>query len=155
MPEILSQDQGQQRNVRRVRREWRGLRFYPLADDADCADRNGRLEVLLHAGQRAGNDDRDGYGWTQIDEGEGDRYRHAQNNYLLKPLTDERGVYRYKLVDGLVAQRTQAEMDADFDALPAPPLTTEERVNNVEQRTDALESANDDLILMMADLIGG
>lgn len=25
---------------------------------------------------------------------------HAQNNYLLKPLTDERGVYRYKLVDG-------------------------------------------------------
>lgn len=70
-------------------------------------------------------------------------------------LADERGVYRYKLVDGLVAQRTQAEMDADFDALPAPPLTTEERVNNVEQRTDALESANDDLILMMADLIGG
>lgn len=44
-------------------------------------------------------------------------------------------------------------MDADFDALPAPPLTTEERVNNVEQRTDALESANDDLILMMADLL--
>ena len=87
--------------------------------------------------------------------GEGDRYRHAQNNYLLEPLTDERGVYRYKLVDGLVAQRTQAEMDADFDALPAPPLTTEERVNNVERRTDALESANDDLILMMADLIGG
>ena len=96
-----------------------------------------------------------GDGWTAIDEGEGDRYRHAQNNYLLKPLTDERGVYRYKLVDGLVVQRTQAEMDADFDALPAPPLTTEERVNNVEQRTDALESANDDLILMMADLIGG
>ena len=79
-----------------------------------------------------------GDGWTQIDEGEGDRYRHAQNNYLFEPLTDERGVYRYKLVDGLVAQRTQAEMDADFDALPAPPLTTEERVNNVERRTDAL-----------------
>lgn len=97
----------------------------------------------------------DGDGWTQIDEGYGDKYHHAQSNYLPMPLTDERGVYRYKLVDGLVAQRTQAEMDADFDALPAPPLTTEERVNNVEQRTDALESANDDLILMMADLIGG
>lgn len=25
-----------------------------------------------------------GDGWTQIDEGEGDRYRHAQNNYLLE-----------------------------------------------------------------------
>lgn len=67
-----------------------------------------------------------GDGWTQIDEGEGDRYRHAQNNYLLKPLTDERGVYRYKLVDGLVAQRTQAEMDADFDARPAPEPTDTE-----------------------------
>lgn len=97
----------------------------------------------------------DGEGWAQIDEGYTDKYHHAQGNYLDKPLTDERGVYRYKLVDGLVAQRTQAEMDADFDALPAPPLTTEERVNNVERRTDALESANDDLILMMADLIGG
>lgn len=89
-----------------------------------------------------------GDGWAQIDEGAGDRYHHAQNNYLQKPLMDERGVYRYKLVDGMVTQRTQAEMDADFDALPAPPPTTEERVN-------ALESANDDLILMMADLIGG
>ena len=64
-------------------------------------------------------------------------------------------MYRYKLVDGLVVQRTQAEMDADYDARPEPPLTTEERVNNVEQRTEALESANDDIILMMADLIGG
>ncbi len=97
----------------------------------------------------------DGEGWAQIDEGYTDKYHHAQGNYLDKPLMDERGLYRYKLVDGLVAQRTQAEMDADFDARPAPPLTTEERVNNVEQRTDALESANDDLILMMADLIGG
>lgn len=88
-----------------------------------------------------------GDGWAQIDEGAGDRYHHAQNNYLQKPLMDERGVYRYKLVDGLVVQRTQAEMDADFDARPAPP-TIEERVNT-------LESANDDLILMMDDLIGG
>lgn len=89
-----------------------------------------------------------GDSWAQIDEGAGDRYHHAQNNYLQKPLMDERGVYRYKLVDGLVVQRTQAELDADFNARPAPPPTTEERVN-------ALESANDDLILMMADLIGG
>lgn len=87
-------------------------------------------------------------GWTQIDEGEGDIYHHAQNNYLQKPLMDERGVYRYKLVDGMVTQRAQTEMDADFEARPAPPPTTEERMN-------ALESANDDLILMMADLIGG
>lgn len=89
-----------------------------------------------------------GDGWTQIDVGVGDRYHHAQNNYLQKPLMDERGVYRYKLVDGMVTQRTQTEMDADFSARPAPLPTIEERMN-------ALESANDDLILMMADLIGG
>lgn len=97
----------------------------------------------------------DGAGWAQIDEGYTDKYHHAQGNYLDKPLMDERGVYRYKLVAESVVERTQAEMDADFAARPAPPPTTEERVNNVEQRTDALESANDDLILMMADLIGG
>ena len=112
-------------------------------------DSENRVTAINSSGFADGDD------WIQIDEGYGDKYHHAQNNYLPKPLTDERGVYRYKLVDGLAAQRTQAEMDADFDALPAPPLTTEERVNNVEQRTDALESANDDLILMMADLIGG
>lgn len=89
-----------------------------------------------------------GEGWMQIDEGTGDRYHHAQNNYLQKPLMNERGVYCYKLVDGMVTQRTQTEMDADFSARPAPPPTTEERV-------DALEATNDDLILMMADLIGG
>lgn len=33
--------------------------------------------------------------------------------------------------------------------------TTEERIAAVEQRADALEAVNDDLILMMADLIGG
>lgn len=86
--------------------------------------------------------------WTKIDAGDGDRYHHAQNNYLQKPLMDERGVYRYKLVDGMVTQRTRTEMDADFSARPAPPPTTEERI-------DALEATNDDLILMMADLIGG
>ena len=33
--------------------------------------------------------------------------------------------------------------------------TTEQRLDSVEKRADALESANDDIILMMADLIGG
>lgn len=33
--------------------------------------------------------------------------------------------------------------------------TTEQRLDSIEKRADALESANDDIILMMADLIGG
>lgn len=96
-----------------------------------------------------------GDGWTAIDEGEGDRYRHAQNNYLLKPLTDERGVYRYKLVDGLVAQRTQAEMNADFDARPAPEPTAEERERTLlKAQIQALSDRNDFLEDCMAEMAG-
>lgn len=39
--------------------------------------------------------------------------------------------------------------------IPEPEPTEEERLDKVEQRTDTLESATDDLVLMMADLIGG
>ena len=96
-----------------------------------------------------------GEGWTAIDEGEGDRYRHAQNNYLLKPLTDERGVYRYKLVDGLVAQRTQAEMDADFDARPAPEPTAEEKERTLlKAQIQALSDRNDFVEDCMAEMAG-
>lgn len=60
-------------------------------------------------------------GWVQIDEGDGDRYHHAQGNYLPLPLTDDRGVYRYKLSDGHAVERTQAEMDGDYTAQPETP----------------------------------
>lgn len=46
------------------------------------------------------------------------------------------------------SERLQADM-------PEPEPTPEERLDKVEQRTDTLESATDDLVLMMADLIGG
>ena len=52
--------------------------------------------------------------WMPIDSGHGDRFHHAQGNYLPGPLMDERGVYRYKLEDGAVVERTQEEMDADW-----------------------------------------
>lgn len=53
-------------------------------------------------------------GWVEIDSGWGDQYHHAQGNYLPGPLTDERGVCRYKLADGAVVERTQEEMDGDW-----------------------------------------
>ena len=65
-------------------------------------------------------------GWVQIDSGYGDKYHHAQGNYLPKPLYDDRGICRYKLVDGKPVERTAYEMDADYDARPAPEPTTEE-----------------------------
>lgn len=59
--------------------------------------------------------------WTQIDEGEGDRFHHAQGNYLPKSIMTEQGVYRYKLVDGKVVERTSEEIQVDIDAIPPPP----------------------------------
>lgn len=60
-------------------------------------------------------------GWTEIDSGYGDRYHHAQGNYLPKPLCDDRGIYRYKMVDGKPVERTQEEMDADYTPPEAEP----------------------------------
>lgn len=97
----------------------------------------------------------DGDGWTQIDEGYGDRCHHAQNNYLAKPLTDERGVYRYKLVDGVVVQRTQAEMDADYAARPAPEPTAEEKEKTLlKAQIRALSDRNDFLEDCVAEMAG-
>lgn len=86
-------------------------------------------------------------GWTEIDSGYGDKYHHAQGNYFDKPLCDERGICHYKLVNGRPVERTQEEMDADYTPTEIKPTT--------EQRVDALETTTDDIILMMADLIGG
>ena len=86
-------------------------------------------------------------GWTEIDSGFSDRHHHAQGNYLPGPLMDERGIYRYKLVGGKIEERTQEEMDADYTPPEQKPTT--------EQRVEALETTTDDIILMMAELIGG
>lgn len=105
-------------------------------------------------------------GWVKIDEGFGDLYHHAQGNYFPKPIMDMRGIKRYRAYqftdapegeilarffkDGkeyVILERTQEEMDADYTPPEQKPTT--------EQRVDALETTTDDIILMMAELIGG
>lgn len=56
-------------------------------------------------------------GWTDIDEGSGDKYHHAQNNYLDEPLLTETGAHNYKLVDGAVVHRTEAEITEEEEAI--------------------------------------
>lgn len=68
-------------------------------------------------------------GWIQIDEGIGDRYHHAQNNYFPKPKYDERGIPRYDYVpdgDPKWRERTQEEMDADYVQPTDQPKINEE-----------------------------
>lgn len=43
----------------------------------------------------------------------------------------------------------------DDPIYPTPEPTPEERISNLETTTDELKSTSDDIILMMADIIGG
>ena len=60
-----------------------------------------------------------GAGWTEIDEGIGDKYHHAQNNYLSAGLTDENGVFNYKLTDGKPELRTAEEKSPELKRIAA------------------------------------
>lgn len=78
-------------------------------------------------------------GWTLIDQGETDKFHHAQNNYLPKSIMTNDGIYRYKLVSGKAVERTAAEIAADIATIPAPPPSAEERIKTLEAKLTALE----------------
>lgn len=50
-----------------------------------------------------------GEGWTEIDRGESDRFHHAQGMYLERGITDDDGIYNYKLSDGVPVLRSDEE----------------------------------------------
>lgn len=62
-------------------------------------------------------------------------------------------------VIGMVYRDATPEEEAEFERqkaeMPEPEPTAEERLDKLEPRTDALEGTTDDMILLMADLIGG
>lgn len=65
-------------------------------------------------------------GWVEIDNGDGDRFAHAQGNYLPMPLLDDNGVYRYKYINGEISECSADEMTADLPVPePAPPSNAE------------------------------
>ena len=88
-------------------------------------------------------------GWTEIGRGYGDKYHHAQGNYFPKPILTDGGAYRYKLVDGQPVECSAEEIAAQEEALKPVPSPT------LESRVETLETTTDDMILLMADLIGG
>ena len=49
-------------------------------------------------------------GWTKIDEGYGDMYIHAMWNYFQKPLVTQEGIWRYRLRNGKVVEKTKEEI---------------------------------------------
>ena len=61
--------------------------------------------------------------WTLIDEGTGDRYHHAQGQYLPDGLHTSDGIPRYHWDGTQVIQRTEEEIEEDRAAIPAPPVS--------------------------------
>lgn len=62
--------------------------------------------------------------WIKIDEGQGDLYKFAKNNYCKYGITASDGSYNYKLVRGRVVYMPQTPV--------SPTPTVEERLNDLE-----------------------
>lgn len=52
-------------------------------------------------------------GWTEIDEGTGDRFNLAQSHYFPEGIYTADGIPKYKLLDGKAVERTPEEMEAE------------------------------------------
>ena len=64
---------------------------------------------------------------------------------------DEYGVPLYKLVNGAMVERSQAEREAERPVIPDPEQPIEERMTAVEDETEVL-AANLDYVAMMTDV---
>ena len=97
-------------------------------------------------------------GWIEIDRGFGDKYHHAQGNYLPMPLYEERGIPVYKYVDGEVIERSAAEIDADYhEPVPQPSETDTALVElaALEAENAARLDEQDAALVELAALITG
>ena len=63
---------------------------------------------------------------TEIDKGQGDKYAHAQSQYLEKGLVDEQGRYNYKFVEGKVIE--VAEEDKPTIEEPEQQATAQDKI---------------------------
>ncbi|WP_252225117.1 MULTISPECIES: hypothetical protein [unclassified Clostridium] len=97
-----------------------------------------------------------------IDEGIGDKYSHAQGNYLDKGLIDNQGRCNYKYVDNKVVELTDEEKDKLFPPTPVQP-NQQELINAqlLKSNADAqlqLKNqilVNAELVKQIAELKGG
>ena len=80
-------------------------------------------------------------GWTLIEEGPPcDRLNLAQSHYLPHPLVTHDGLYRYRLVDGAVVERSEAELEAERAERPRPEVqpTAQELMDAILELSQAI-----------------
>ena len=73
--------------------------------------------------------------WIQIDEGDGDRYRHAQFHYLGGSIYTEDGIPFYRFSDGEIAERTADEIETERASFPVQKSYDDD----IEELREALE----------------
>lgn len=64
---------------------------------------------------------------TEIDKGQGDKYAHAQSQYLEKGLVDEHGRYNYRFLEGKVVEVAEADKPTIEEPKAVP--TEQEKIN--------------------------
>lgn len=69
---------------------------------------------------------------------------------MSKPITDARGIAIFSVADGIVAARTQEEIDADYNP-PEPQPTPDERMTTLEKQSEMLTEC----ILEMSEIVYG
>lgn len=67
-------------------------------------------------------------GWTEIDEGTGDRYNLCQSHYFEGGLHTFDGIPRYRLDGSAAVLRTEEELEVDRAARPEPEPTEQEQL---------------------------
>lgn len=77
---------------------------------------------------------------TEIDKGQGDKYAHAQSQYLEKGLVDELGRFNYKFVEGKVVEVAEADKPTieEPKAVPTEKDKIEAQVMYTALMTDTL-----------------
>ena len=74
-------------------------------------------------------------GWVEVAHGVGDRFQHAQGNYLAKPIFIL-GIPAYKMEMGEIRERSEEEIRAD---IKAPEKTEiEKRIETIEKTVQVI-----------------
>lgn len=80
-------------------------------------------------------------GWAPVDDGTGDKYHHAQGNYLNKPLVNIDGAHNYKWINKKIVETTVDEKNAELSTFVKP-------VSDIER----LQAQIDDILIT---IVGG
>ncbi|MGM9669714.1 MAG: hypothetical protein ACI3VZ_08180 [Faecousia sp.] len=83
-------------------------------------------------------------GWTEIDSGYGDKYHHAQGNYLPQPIRTMGGAYRYKLIDVKPVECTAEEIGKQEEALK--PVAVQSQLDIIEAQVAYTAMMTDTLL---------